>query len=94
MRDLVVNERVTIPADEFDFTYSRAGGPGGQNVNKVATRVTLRWTPNESRALTEHDKRLICRHLAARLTKAGELHIHSSVTREQGRNREDALERL
>ena len=50
MEDLIVNGRITIPAAELQETFARSGGPGGQNVNKVNTKVILRWTPAESEA--------------------------------------------
>ena len=53
MDNLVVNSRITIPGSELSISFARSGGPGGQNVNKVNTKVILRWTPAESEALTE-----------------------------------------
>src|SRR4051794_41134693 len=50
-RMLVVTDRISIPDDEIQFEFARSGGPGGQNVNKVASKATLRWTPSTSVAL-------------------------------------------
>ena len=85
-QDLRIGPRLTIPADELAFETSRSGGPGGQHVNKVETKVTLRWRPGASRVLSER--------LAARLTRSGDLAVHASRYRSQSRNLEDARERL
>ena len=50
---LIVRPDLVLPADELSFEVSRSGGPGGQNVNKVATRVTLRWSVADSRVLDD-----------------------------------------
>ena len=94
MEDLLVNDRITIPAAELQVSFARSGGPGGQNVNKVNTKVILRWTPADSAALTEADRATVLQRLARRLTTDGELVITSSRTRLQARNREDAREKL
>lgn len=94
MSDVRVNDRVTIPADELSLAFSRSGGPGGQNVNKVASKVELRWTPATTRALTADDRALVVGKLAGRLTTDGELIVVSSLTRDQIVNRGDAEEKL
>lgn len=94
MDDLVVNERITIPAAELRVSFARSGGPGGQNVNKVETKVELRWTPAETGALSETDKAWLLKRFAARLTSEGELLVTSSRTRDQTRNRDDARQKL
>lgn len=91
---LVVNDRIAIPEDEIRFEYSRSGGPGGQNVNKVSSKATLRWRPAESQGLREPDRSRILAVLAKKLTVEGELLISSSKTRDQGRNVEDCLDRF
>jgi ribosome-associated protein len=92
--DLAVRPGLAIPAAELRESASRAGGPGGQNVNKVSTRVTLRWCARESAALGEAQRRLLLQRLAGRLTREGELVVHCGVTRSRARNRELARERL
>jgi ribosome-associated protein len=94
MRDVVVTPRVTIPAGELGIAFARSGGPGGQNVNKVASKVELRWNPTTSTALGADDRALLLSNLANRLTTEGELIVTSTLTRDQIKNREDALSKL
>ena len=94
MADVRVNDRVTIPADELSIAFTRSGGPGGQNVNKVASKVELRWTPATTRALTPDDRALVVSKLAPRLTTSGELIVISTLTRDQIVNRGDAEDKL
>ena len=91
---LRVNARLAIPARELSVEAARSGGPGGQNVNKVASKVVLRFSVAGSAALGERRRQLLLDRLAARLTKEGELVIHASRFRERARNLEDARERL
>ena len=91
---LVVRADLVLPADELAFEVSRSGGPGGQNVNKVSTRVTLRWSVAASRVLDEGRRARLLETLASRLTRAGELVIHCDETRSQAQNREAARLRL
>jgi ribosome-associated protein len=85
---------VRIRRDELTFTSSRSGGPGGQNVNKVSTRVTLRFDVDASPSLTEQQKARIRRRLATRVTRDGVLHVVSSKHRTQAANRKAATERF
>ena len=94
MEELPVNERMTIPADELRLAFSRSGGPGGQNVNKVETKVELRWNLPGSRALSAEDRDWLLGRLGPKLTSEGDLLITSSRTRDQMRNREDARAKL
>jgi len=93
-RDLVVRRGLVIPAEELRETASRAGGPGGQHVNKANTRVTLRWGASRSTALGPVQRARLMERLGGRLTAAGELVVHASRRRSRERNREDARARL
>ena len=90
MSHLVINDRITIPAAELRVSFARSSGPGGQNVNKVESKVELRWKPAESVVLSERDRSWLLERLADRLTAAGELMVTSSKTRDQAKNRDDA----
>jgi ribosome-associated protein len=83
-----------IPDEEIVFTASRSGGPGGQNVNKVSTRVTLLFDIDRSAALRPDQRQRIRSKLATRISKAGILTVTSQRTRSQEMNRADALERF
>jgi ribosome-associated protein len=89
-----VGPELTIPPEELDFQTARSGGPGGQNVNKTESKVVLRYDVRRSRSLTEDQRLLLMERLAGRLTKSGELVLHSSRHREQQRNLEAARERM
>lgn len=93
-RDLAVRPDLVIPADELRETASRAGGPGGQHVNKASTRVTLRWNAAESAAVGPARRARLLARLARRLTTRGELIVHAARHRSRARNRELARERL
>lgn len=98
MKDLVIHDRLTIPAAELSIGFARSSGPGGQNVNKVESKVEVRWRPAQSAAvsaaLSEADREWLLTRVARRMTIAGELVVTSQKTRDQAKNREDALDKL
>ncbi len=94
MEPLRVNARLVIPPEELRAGFARGGGPGGQNVNKVESKVLLRFDVRASRALGETRRSRILAELAHRLTASGELLIHASRHRHRQQNLVDARERL
>jgi ribosome-associated protein len=94
VRDLVISPRLVIPGDELAMTFARSGGPGGQNVNKVASKVELRWNVRASTALRDDDRAWLLGRLSSRLTADGTLIVTSTATRDQLKNRDDAAGKL
>ena len=90
----MVTPRVIIPGDELAIAFARSGGPGGQNVNKVASKVELRWNPTTSAALGDDDRAWLIHRLRSRLTSDGTLIVTSTATRDQLKNRDDATSKL
>ena len=91
---IAITNDISIAESELSFTASRSSGPGGQNVNKVSTRVTLRFDLEGTPHLTAEQKALIRRRLATRISKEGVLSVSSQRHRSQSANREAATERF
>ncbi len=91
---IMINEHISIPEDELVFTASHSSGPGGQNVNKVSSRVTLWFDVVNSQSLLQEQKDLLMRRLSNRIGKDGTLRVISQQTRSQAANRELALDRF
>ena len=89
-----ISAELSIPEEELSFQASRSGGPGGQNVNKVATRVTLLFDVAESPSLSDAQRALIRERLATRISNAGVLQVTSQRHRSQARNREETVVRF
>ncbi len=91
---LEVTEGLSIPDDEWTFTYARSGGPGGQNVNKVASKAVLRWALAASPSVPPAVKARLAAAHPAHTTTEGEFLVTSQRYRDQERNREDCLAKL
>ncbi len=91
---LIVNERIAIAESEFTWSYARSSGPGGQNVNKVASKAVLRWDVAHSSALPEEVKIRLALQQKRFFTQDGGLIITSQRYRDQERNRQDCLDKL
>lgn len=89
-----INDHLSLHEDELTFTFSRSPGPGGQNVNKVATKATLRFDVDGSPSLTDWQRDRIREELASRVDKTGVLSISSTRERTQSGNQRDALSRF
>jgi ribosome-associated protein len=86
--------RDRISESEFIFVTSRSSGPGGQNVNKVNTKVEIRFNVQLSDSLSVKEKELICKNLTNRINSSGELVVKSQSERSQLRNRNKAIEKI
>ena len=91
---LVVQEGLVIPEGELEVRASRSGGPGGQNVNKVATRIELRFALGESTLFDAPTKARLVARLGRRVTTGGVLRVVSQRRRSRARNEAEARERL
>ncbi|MBS1682146.1 MAG: aminoacyl-tRNA hydrolase [Bacteroidetes bacterium] len=80
--------------NELTFSASRSSGPGGQNVNKVNSKVTLRWNLLKSLLLTPERREVLLHKLSTHLTGSGELVIHSQNQRSQLQNKEEVLKKF
>jgi len=92
MSDLIVNNRISIPEHELQERFIRSSGPGGQNVNKVASAVQLRFDVRVSSSLPEPVRAALLQ--GSGITGEGVLVITAQRFREQERNRADARDRL
>ncbi|MEI8375231.1 MAG: alternative ribosome rescue aminoacyl-tRNA hydrolase ArfB [Planctomycetota bacterium] len=91
---LIVTRQMQIPLAEFEITFTRSSGPGGQNVNKVNSKAILRWAVRGTLSLPEAVRERFLRKYAKRLTTEGELLMTSQRFRDAPRNLRDCLEKL
>ena len=87
-------EKKIVPDEEISEKFSRSGGRGGQNVNKLSTKAEVRWNVDASMVFTPEEKEKIKDVLGKRINKEGELIVVSQEERSQMQNRERAIERL
>ncbi len=91
---VAITDEIEIDDDELRFSASRSSGPGGQNVNKVSTRVTLRWDLEGSGALSAEQKARVRERLPTRISREGVLWVNAQRERRQSANRRLATERF
>jgi ribosome-associated protein len=92
--DLRITSDLVIPEAELRLSFARSGGPGGQNVNKVSSKAVLRFDALTSRSLSpDVRERFLTRH-KSRVTKAGEVVIHSDEFRDQPKNIQACYDKL
>jgi ribosome-associated protein len=91
---IVVTQSLKIPCSELEFRTSRSGGPGGQNVNKLETRVELLFNLSNSPSIPEHLRQRIVENLSAKLDGSGVLRVVVQDSRSQWKNKQLALERF
>ena len=91
---LPITDQLAIRLSELGFRFSRSGGPGGQHVNRTATRVELLFDVAHSPSLTEEQRQRVLKRLAGRIDSEGILRVAAQSERSQLRNRQEAIERL
>lgn len=91
---LKITNNLAIDENEIRFTFTTSPGPGGQNVNKVATRANLSWNLADSPSLSDAHRARLLHELANRLDSTGSIKISSSKYRSQSQNKQDAIDRL
>jgi ribosome-associated protein len=89
-----INAQLAIPRRELRFTFVRSSGPGGQNVNKVASKAVLRWSVAQSPSIPEDVRTRLTVRAARQMNDRGELLLTSQRYRDQPRNVDDCLEKL
>src|SRR4051812_8949583 len=89
-----VDSQIAIPRREIQFSFVRSSGPGGQNVNKVASKAVLRWSVATSPSIPDHLRPRLIERLGRRINDRGELVLASQRYRDQSKNIEDCLEKL
>ncbi|MDX1630443.1 MAG: alternative ribosome rescue aminoacyl-tRNA hydrolase ArfB [Thermoanaerobaculia bacterium] len=92
--EIEIDDSTRIPSTELEFTTSRSSGPGGQNVDRRETRVTLRFDIEATDSLDEEEKDLLRKELATRINKNGILRVSAQKERSQTANKKLAVERF
>ncbi|MCI0362202.1 MAG: aminoacyl-tRNA hydrolase [Planctomycetaceae bacterium] len=91
---LQIAAHIGIPDDELKFSFSRSSGPGGQNVNKVSSKATMRWAATASASVPVDVRDRFLKKYASQLTKDGELVVYSQEFRDQPKNIDACREKL
>ena len=91
---LKITDKIQIPLREFDFTFARSSGPGGQNVNKVNTKAFLTWHVEQTESLPWAVKDRFVKKFSRRISKEGKIIVVSQRFRDQGRNVADCITKL
>ena len=91
---LQISTHIAIPEDELSFSFSRSSGPGGQNVNKVSSKATMRWQATASQALPVDVRGRFLAKYASQLTNDGEVVLYSQEFRDQPKNIQACREKL
>ncbi|MBN1155001.1 aminoacyl-tRNA hydrolase [candidate division KSB1 bacterium] len=94
MGAIEITRYISIDESEIDEQFMRSSGPGGQNVNKVATAVQIRFNIDASKNLPEYVKQQLKEHAGNRINQDGYLVIRSEKHRTQAKNRQEALSKL
>jgi ribosome-associated protein len=94
IKRIQISENLEIPAHELRYRYARSGGPGGQHVNRTASRVELIWDVRNSPSLSKTQRHRIEQALSTRLDKEGVLHLTASERRSQLQNKHAVTERF
>ncbi|MBU0484661.1 MAG: aminoacyl-tRNA hydrolase [Proteobacteria bacterium] len=94
MSSIQITPDISLDENELEFTFVRSSGPGGQNVNKVATAVQLRFDLNKNQSLSDEVRQRLIKLAGRRVTVDSVLIINANRHRTQNLNRQDAMERL
>lgn len=94
MEFLYISPRIQVPDEELDVSFARAGGPGGENVNKSNTKAVVRFSITRCRSIPDELRGRLLHMLAGKLTTRGELIVTSQEHREQSRNLEECRSKL
>lgn len=94
MNVVYINSRVQIPLSELQFRFTRSGGPGGQNVNRVSTRVELVFDMQHSPSLDPASREMVRSSLRSKLDSRGTLRVVSQESRSQWKNKQTAIEKF
>ena len=93
-QEIEINGQLRIPLADIRFSFSRSGGKGGQNVNKVETKVELRYDLLHSPSLNDEQRSVLMHRLRSRLDDSGDIRVIAQESRSQWKNREEAIRKF